>query len=432
MKKTVFVLTILLLSSLVFAQTTLSDGDITMVTINADADVEDHKIFDFVPLVDLDIGTIIYFTDDAWISGATNNWRGSEGIITYTAPNNITAGNPVTYLGYNADGFIETESGFDPSGSGDNIIVYQGSTESPVFLYGIGWAKSNNWIYNISYVTNTSDIPPGLSTENNTIFQPGSSDNYQYNGSTSFISPSACLSAVGDESNWSGGDVPYSAFGTDFTLPVTLSSFTAQYINDTPILCWTTQSETNNAGWNIYRGETNDALANEETYQLNLSLGLIPGAGTTSEPTDYSFEDVFPVFQETTYFYWLESVDYSGETESFGPISLTIPENEWENTNSPEIPKNYGLHQNYPNPFNPSTEISFMLNENCIAELTVYNIKGEKVSTLFQNKSISKDELIRTNWDGKDNFGKTVSSGIYLYKLRTNKEDFVRKMILMK
>lgn len=218
----------------------------------------------------------------------------------------------------------------------------------------------------------------------------------------------------------------------DTTVPITLSSFTAQYLNDTPTLCWTTQSETGNAGWNIYRGENDEALSNEETYQLNLSLGLIPGAGTTSEPTDYSFEDVFPIVEGNTYFYWLESVDYSGETELHGPISLTIPENEWQNPNSPKIPKPYGLHQNYPNPFNPNTEISFMMKEDCIAELSVYNIKGEKVSILFQNKSVAKDDLIRVNWDGKDDFGKAVSSGIYLYKLSTNKEDFVRKMILLK
>ena len=149
--------------------------------------------------------------------------------------------------------------------------------------------------------------------------------------------------------------------GSDATLPVTLSSFTVQYLNDTPTLCWTTQSENNNAGWNIYRGESEEALSNEEAYLLNLTLGLIPGAGSTSEPTEYSFEDFFPIYQGTTYFYWLESVDYSGESEIYGPISLTIPENEWQNPNSPEIPKPYGLHQNYPNPFNPNTEISFMM-----------------------------------------------------------------------
>ena len=218
----------------------------------------------------------------------------------------------------------------------------------------------------------------------------------------------------------------------DATLPVTLSSFTAQYLNDTPTLCWTTQSETSNAGWNIYRGETSEALSNEEAYLLNLSLGLIPGAGSTSEPTDYSFEDFFPVYQGNTYFYWLESVDYSGESEIYGPISLTIPENGWENPNSPEIPKPYGLHQNYPNPFNPSTEISFMMKESCFAELSIYNVKGEKIKTIFTNESIPRDELKIYNWNGKDESSKEVSTGVYYYKLRTTKGNFVRKMILMK
>ena len=224
----------------------------------------------------------------------------------------------------------------------------------------------------------------------------------------------------------------YEWWDNDASLPVTLSTFTAQYINDIPILCWTTQSETENAGWNIYRGESEEALSNEEAYQLNLSLGLIPGAGTTSLPTEYSFEDVFPIYLGTTYFYWLESVDYSGETEIYGPISLTIPEHEWENPNSPEIPKPYGLHQNYPNPFNPNTEISFMMKESCIGELIIYNIKGQKIKTIFSNLSITGDELIIYNWDGKDETGKDASTGVYYYKLQTTKGNFVRKMILMK
>ena len=218
----------------------------------------------------------------------------------------------------------------------------------------------------------------------------------------------------------------------DNPLPVELSSFTAQYLNDIPTLCWTTQSETNNAGWNIYRGETNEALSNEETFHINLSLGLIPGAGTTSEPTDYSFEDFFPVYAGNTYFYWLESVDFSGETELYGPISLSIPEYEWQNPNSPEIPKPYGLHQNYPNPFNPNTKISFMMRENLIAELSIYNLKGHKIKTLFKNRLISRDELVITTWDGKDELYKNVSSGIYLYELKTNKEIYLKRMLLIK
>ena len=235
------------------------------------------------------------------------------------------------------------------------------------------------------------------------------------------------IGAEGDDGDsfYSGSAYIYDTIG-DFSLPVTLSSFNAVFENNAPLLLWTTLSETNNLGWNVYRSET-DIF--EEASQINTEL--IPGAGSTSEPTDYIYEDESEFVENTEYWYWLESVDYSGLTESFGSISLIIPE-EGEEPGSPEVPGVYGLHQNYPNPFNPSTEISFMLKENCIAELSVYNIKGEKISTLFQKKSVSKDELIRINWDGKDDFGKSVSSGIYLYKLRTNKADFVRKMILLK
>jgi len=214
--------------------------------------------------------------------------------------------------------------------------------------------------------------------------------------------------------------------GSEGTLPVTLSSFTAQFIENTTTLYWTTQSETSNAGWNIYRSQT-DML--EQAVQINLEI--IPGAGTTSEPTEYGFEDVFPIYLGTTYFYWLESVDYSGLTDSYGPISLLIPE-EGEEPGSPEVPGIYGLHQNYPNPFNPNTEISFMMKESCIGQLSIFNIKGQKIKILFSNKSILKDELVTYNWNGKDESGKEVSTGVYYYKLRTSKGDFVRKMILMK
>jgi len=218
----------------------------------------------------------------------------------------------------------------------------------------------------------------------------------------------------------------YEWWDNDASLPVTLSTFTAQYINDIPILCWTTQSETSNAGWNIYRGET-DIF--EEAIQINLEMIL--GAGTTSEPIDYIYEDESELMENTEYWYWLESINYSGQTESYGPISLIIPE-EGEEPGSPEIPGIYGLHQNYPNPFNPNTEISFIMKESCIGELSIYNVKGQKIKTIFSNLSIPRDELLIYNWNGKDESGKEVSTGVYYYKLRTTKGNYVRKMILLK
>ena len=86
--------------------------------------------------------------------------------------------------------------------------------------------------------------------------------------------------------------------------------------------------------------------------------------------------------------------------------------------------------QNYPNPFNPSTTISFSLSveESKNAKLEIYNIRGQKVKTFNHSKLVEGSVV----WNGKDDFGKQVSSGIYLYKLKA--DDFVqtKKMLMMK
>ena len=65
-------------------------------------------------------------------------------------------------------------------------------------------------------------------------------------------------------------------------------------------------------------------------------------------------------------------------------------------------------------------------------ELSIHNLKGQKIKNLFKNKAISRDELVITPWDGKDEFGKNVSSGIYFYELKTNKKIYLKRMLLIK
>ncbi len=221
------------------------------------------------------------------------------------------------------------------------------------------------------------------------------------------------------------------------TLPVELSSFTATYLVDNGLVSiqWTTETETDNLGWNIYRGKNADAYSNGNTIKINSDI--IPGNGTTSQSTDYHFTDEYNVEPDLTYWYWLESVDYSGLTEIHGPISLTIPGGYVDNR-EPSIPVKYGLAQNYPNPFNPNTEIRFRMTEDCFGELSIYNIKGEKVITLFKG-NIDKDVVNTVSWNGKDESGKEVGSGIYFYKLETGNseripsgKDYLRKMVILK
>ena len=101
------------------------------------------------------------------------------------------------------------------------------------------------------------------------------------------------------------------------------------------------------------------------------------------------------------------------------------------NENQTEIPKVVVLYSNYPNPFNPTTTISFSIPQESNVDLIVYNIKGQKVKTLVNS------DLDRGNhsviWNGVDESGKSVSSGVYFYKLSVNgKSKSVKNCLLLK
>ncbi len=93
-------------------------------------------------------------------------------------------------------------------------------------------------------------------------------------------------------------------------------------------------------------------------------------------------------------------------------------------------PLPFTLKQNYPNPFNPSTTISYHLKKEAKIELSIYNIKGQKVKTLVSEIQPSGEHQIV--WNGHDQQGKAVSSGIYFYKLSSNDKSITRKMMLIK
>jgi len=88
------------------------------------------------------------------------------------------------------------------------------------------------------------------------------------------------------------------------------------------------------------------------------------------------------------------------------------------------------LHQNYPNPFNPVTTISFVSPAAGRAVLRVYDVRGALVRTLFDELVSVGDVNVR--WDGKDESGKRVTSGIYFYELRLGGERVSRKMVLLR
>ena len=88
------------------------------------------------------------------------------------------------------------------------------------------------------------------------------------------------------------------------------------------------------------------------------------------------------------------------------------------------------MEQNYPNPFNPSTEICYHLSERGDVHLSISNLLGQEIKTLVNDNQPAGSHTIR--WDGTNQSGQPMPSGIYLYNLRAGNLKEIRKMSLIR
>ena len=210
----------------------------------------------------------------------------------------------------------------------------------------------------------------------------------------------------------------------DGPVPVDLSLFTAALVTDGVQLKWRTESETNNLGFNVYRSTSKGG----DFVKINPTL--IKGHGTDGTPYDYTFLDETAQIG-STYFYQIEDVDFSGNTNRSNIIKFTVGKQIRVNP----IPKVTALMQNYPNPFNPETWIPYQLSEEANVTLTIYDMVGQVVRTIevgHQQAAIyvSRDKAIY--WDGRNDVGEQVSSSIYFYHLQAGDFYATRKMTILK
>ncbi|MCC7263360.1 MAG: T9SS type A sorting domain-containing protein [Candidatus Latescibacteria bacterium] len=94
------------------------------------------------------------------------------------------------------------------------------------------------------------------------------------------------------------------------------------------------------------------------------------------------------------------------------------------------VPAGFSLGQNYPNPFNPTTTIRFSLPQPGEAELCVYNLLGQRVATLVQGLQEAGPQVLQ--WNGRDEAGRELASGVYLYRLRAGGQVQTRRLLLLR
>jgi hypothetical protein len=201
-------------------------------------------------------------------------------------------------------------------------------------------------------------------------------------------------------------------FTTDVSLPVELSSFTGQLVNNTVKLQWQTSSEINNNRFEL-----------ERKYENNnwIKISELKGAGNSNSPAQYFYLDKQFQFNGK-YYYRLKQVDNSGESKYLNEIDVNVN----------FIPSVYTLENNFPNPFNPNTVIRYSLPFESNVKLSVYNSLGQLVVNELSS-GIKPAGVYDLNFNAY-----SLSSGIYYYTIQANSTvgnhsfTSTKKMILIK
>jgi hypothetical protein len=126
-----------------------------------------------------------------------------------------------------------------------------------------------------------------------------------------------------------------------------------------------------------------------------------------------------------TYYWRVRSINSLGEVSSYSALEMFTPNSITGITDKKEIPTEFQLKQNYPNPFNPATILEYTIPVKGSYSLDVFNILGEKVTTLV--KGMLNPGSYKTTFRGNN-----LTSGIYFYRLYGNNVNLVRKMVLLK
>jgi FlgD Ig-like domain len=205
----------------------------------------------------------------------------------------------------------------------------------------------------------------------------------------------------------------------DSALPVKLSSFSVNEVNGKNTITWVTESELENAGFNVLRAVSASEQAPRQKDFIKINAELIRGRGNASTQKTYTYVDEFNAEGQIAW-YMIQDVSISGKIESHGPIRLieTIQ------------PGKFELKQNYPNPFNPSTIIPFELAEAGNVSLSIFDVRGGLVKSILLNEvGAGENSFV---WYGDDNSGNHVASGIYYYRVKSGNFTAIRKMALVR
>ena len=368
--------------------------------------------------------------------------------INYTESviNNSYSTGSVTGSGNNVGGLV----GRNEASSQINNSYSTGSVEGGRYvggLVGFNFAAITN-SYSTGLVTGTSLVGGlvGVSSSastTNSFWDIGTSGQSSSSGGTgktttemktqsTFTDASWDFTVNGEDDDWkitAGMNSGYPhlvwAEGVDSSLPVELSSFTAESKHANILLKWSTESEIENLGFVI---ERRDANTETETVWTELSSYLsdesLSGHGSTSARNEYAYTDNSGQ-AGMTYAYRLSDVDYKGQITVHKSVSVLCRAEETDVN-----PGTFQLSSIYPNPFNPSTTIGFEMLQQTEMKIVIYNTLG--IEVWDAEMGMTNPGSYEIIWSGVNRSGEDVAAGVYFISLQTPQTQAVEKAILIK
>ena len=253
--------------------------------------------------------------------------------------------------------------------------------------------------------------------------------------------------------DWNGSSVvtvavtdSYTSAEQSFTLTVTAApdppgpfAWTAPTSeNDSIEVTNSNGSDSFSIGWSSSVDPDGDAV----TYKLAIShpphnVPTVMTESFSGTSRSFSFAEFIGLWPNSLQMinrlnYKFDVYAYSGNdsTAITGARQLFVERSGDLNTESIGIPNSFVLHPNYPNPFNPVTQIRFEMPYAGNVDLSIYNLLGMKVKTLYTGQKSAG--VFSFKWNGKNDNNQSVSGGVYIYKLQSGQQMQMRKMILLK
>ncbi len=344
---------------------------------------------------------------------ASGQWSGLSNVVTYitgaeqNAPSDI-ADLTIAAIGANSVSLSWTAPGDDG---------ISGTASAYDIRYAIYPITASNWA-TAWPVASPDPAAPG-SVQTATISNLYQETRYYF-----------AIKTADEVPNWSGLSNVISAVTLDTTAPAAITDLVA-YSGDGDgelILTWTNTGDDGFSGTAI---SFQIIYADDTTAQATWDIVMNPPSPLPSgQQQTYTLTGLNPATM-----YWVAIQVFDNAGNSSVPSNIAGAESGFEfeadaDDDDDLLPDDFLLEQNYPNPFNPQTTIGFNMPQRSQVKLIIYNVLGQEITTLIDRTLEAGTHHII--WNGTDQSGRPVASGMYAYRIVAEDFHAVRKMILMK